>query len=174
MNLPRVFWFTGLSGAGKTTLANSLQAILQNHKILSCILDGDEMRKGLCSDLGFTLKDRSENIRRIAECAKIVTEAGFACSVACITPLHSQRMLAKQILSDRYVEIFVSCSLEQCQKRDVKGLYGRFGAGMLEDFTGLSSPYEEPVTPDLVLKTETNSLQSCLDDMHAFIKKRFL
>ena len=173
MSVPPVFWFTGLSGAGKTTLTNGLQGILQNHKILSCVLDGDEMRKGLCSDLGFSLEDRSENIRRIEECAKVITEAGFACIVACITPLHAQRIFAKQILSEKYVEIFVSCSLIQCQKRDVKGLYARFDVGAFNDFTGFSSPYEVPITPDLVLDKEKNSLQCCLNDMRSFIKKRF-
>lgn len=159
----RVIWFTGLSGAGKTTLVTEYQKYLISKNINSRILDGDELRKGLNSGLGFTDNDRKENIRRAAEVAKLFSESNFIVLCSFITPKNDMRDLARSIVGDKnYFEIFVECSLEECERRDVKGLYKKVRDAKITDFTGISSDFEIPKSPNLVINTEKNDLQTCI------------
>jgi bifunctional enzyme CysN/CysC len=151
---PMVIWFTGLSGAGKSTIASLLEDLLRARGRHTFLLDGDEVRAGLNRDLGFTETDRVENIRRIAEVAKLMTEAGLIVLVAAISPFRSDRRLARGLMPEgEFVEIFVDTPLEECARRDPKGLYRRALAGELANFTGLSSPYETPASPEIHLRT---------------------
>lgn len=149
-----VLWFTGLSGAGKSTLAGDVERELLGLGFRTLLLDGDNMRHGLNADLGFTDADRTENIRRLAEVAKVACNAGLVTLVAAITPTRAQRALARQIAgTDDFVEIHVDCDLAVCEQRDPKGLYKRARQSQLSDFTGISAGYEIPVAPDLVVNT---------------------
>ncbi|WP_165076505.1 MULTISPECIES: adenylyl-sulfate kinase [unclassified Desulfovibrio] len=147
-----VFWFTGLSGAGKTTLCKALAGFLRERGKAVLFLDGDLARKGLCKDLGFSLEDRLENVRRIAACAALAENSGLITCVACIAPLREHRAVARQMITD-YHEIFVSCPLSVCEQRDPKGFYASALQGRRPFYTGISSPYEAPETPDLILDT---------------------
>lgn len=157
-------WFTGLSGAGKTTLANEVAHRLRegNHRVF--VLDGDVVRTGLCSDLGFSLEDRSENIRRVAEVARLFNLTGTIVIAALISPLREDRARAKFIIGpDRFLEIWLSTPLDTCEQRDVKGLYAKARQGLIQGFTGISSPYETPETADLVLDTSWKSPNDCAE-----------
>lgn len=157
-------WLTGLSGAGKSTIAFSLEKSLMDKKILSKVLDGDNLRHGLCSDLGFTLEDRSENIRRIAEVAKLINSTGIIAIVACISPLKTDREIARNIVGiNRFFEVFVSTPLDVCEKNDVKGLYAKARTGLIKEFTGISSPYDKPENPRCCLDLSNQSLDSCIE-----------
>ena len=150
-HLGRVIWFTGLSGAGKSTLATSLEMELHRRGIHTYLLDGDELRRGLNSDLGFSVSDRSENIRRTAEVARLLMDAGLVVITALISPFRRERELARERIGrERFTEVYVNTSLEVCEQRDVKGLYKRARAGLLPDMTGIGSPYEPPVDPTYV------------------------
>ena len=165
-NEVKVIWFTGLSGAGKTTLANEFQKYLNIKGFNSRILDGDELRKGLNNGLGFSENDRSENIRRAAEVAKLFIESNFIVLCSFITPLNKMRSLAKTIIGeDNYIEVFVDCSIEECEKRDVKGLYKKVREAKISDFTGISSDFEIPNSPDIILNTEKNNIEFCLNQL---------
>lgn len=147
---PGTIWLTGYSGSGKSTLAFGLEQRLIAAGYAAAVLDGDTVRSGLCSDLGFSLSERAENIRRVAEVAKLMNDAGLIVIVALISPLAREREHARQIIgADRFVEVFVDTPLAICQQRDPKGLYKRALAGEIPDFTGVSSPYEAPIAPDL-------------------------
>jgi len=166
-----VLWFTGLSGAGKSTIAVELERELMNRGLLAYRLDGDTIRDGLNSDLGFSLQDRVENIRRISEVARLFRNSGIITLVSFISPLRSMRDRAKSVVGeDEFVEIFVKASLETCISRDVKGLYSRAMTGEIKNFTGVSSPYEEPDCPDLVLDTELNSVGDCVRMVWDYLK----
>lgn len=147
-----VFWFTGLSGAGKTTLATSLAEKLRSAGIPVLLIDGDMARQNLCAGLGFSMEDRQENIRRIACCAALAEDSGLVVCVACIAPLEEHRKMARNIIK-QYREIYLACPLEGCQKRDPKGLYKKAELGLKQNFTGISSSYEVPQCSDLVLDT---------------------
>jgi bifunctional enzyme CysN/CysC len=150
-----VVWLTGLSGSGKSTIATELERELFNLGRHAYILDGDNMRHGLCADLAFSHADRTENIRRIGEVAKLFADAGFVCITAFISPYRADRELARQILPrDRFIEIYVNAPVSVCEKRDPKGLYAKARSGEIKDFTGVSAPYEPPATPDLELHTD--------------------
>ncbi|MFZ0490196.1 MAG: adenylyl-sulfate kinase [Salegentibacter sp.] len=152
---PLTVWFTGLSGAGKSTLANMLEKELYSRNIHTALLDGDNLRGGLNRNLGFTEADRTENLRRVAEVAKLFVESGNVAIAAFITPLESDRQMVRNIIgSDRFLEVFVATSLEECENRDVKGLYKKARAGEIVNFTGISAPFEEPADPDLRVFTE--------------------
>lgn len=152
---PKVLWMTGLSGAGKTTLAVALEHELHRKGYFTKSFDGDEIRKGLNKDLGFTLEDRLENIRRTAETAKLFCDHGLIVICSLITPTEEMRNLARSIIgNDRFVEIYINCSLEVCEKRDVKGLYKQARAGKLKNFTGIDAAYEKPTHPDIELRTD--------------------
>jgi adenylyl-sulfate kinase len=159
----KVIWFTGLSGSGKSTLANELNTYLFQQGKYSCILDGDNTRLGINHDLTFSDADRTENNRRIAEIAKLFVEAGNIVLCSFISPFEKDRLLSKDIIGNEdYFEVFVDCSLEECEKRDVKGMYKLARKGELESFTGISSPYEIPKNANLVINTEKNKLEDCL------------
>lgn len=158
-----VVWLTGLSAAGKTTIAGALEETLAAQGRAVLRLDGDELRKGLCADLGFSVADRSENIRRAAAVAKLAAEAGLICIAAFISPSRADRERARQQVAPvRFWEVFVSAPLVLCRQRDPKGLYARADRGEIAEFTGVSSPYESPLTPDLVLHTERESVSHCV------------
>lgn len=154
-----VLWFTGLSGSGKSTLAHILEKHLFDLGIQTYVLDGDNVRHGLCGDLGFSAEDRSENIRRIGEVAKLFVDAGFIVLTAFISPFTADREQARVIGSDNFLEIYCRCPLLICEERDVKGLYKRARAGKVKEFTGISSNYEEPISADLVIDTSELSIE---------------
>lgn len=166
-------WFTGLSGAGKSTLANLLEQKLFEKDVHTCLLDGDNIRSGLNNNLGFTEADRTENLRRVAEVAKLFVDSGNVVIAAFITPLESDRKMVRNILgSENYLEIFVDTSLEECEKRDVKGLYKRARAGEISNFTGISAPYEEPEDPDLRVSTVQESTEEILERILMKVEER--
>lgn len=146
---PRCIWLTGLSGAGKSTLANALEVRLHGQGLHTCLLDGDDLRRGLCSDLGMTPEARKENIRRVAEVARLMFDAGLIVIVAAISPFRSDREAARKLFPEgSFLEIYVSTSFAVCAQRDPKGLYRDARAGWLKNFTGLDSPYEAPLAPE--------------------------
>jgi len=158
-----VLWFTGLSGAGKSTLAHAVEERLHQMGCRTFVFDGDNVRHGLCSDLGFSTEQRSENIRRIGEMVKLFTEAGVISMTAFISPFRVDRKRIQDLLRDDFMEIYCRCDIEVCEERDVKGLYRRAREGEIKDFTGISSPYEEPENPELVVDTGSWSLEECVD-----------
>lgn len=159
-----VVWLTGLSGSGKTTIAELLRTRLSGQWRLVYILDGDTLRSGLNSDLGFTLEDRKENVRRTAEVAKILSkDLGYTVLVAMITPTDELRELARSTVGRGFRQIYVKCSLEICEQRDVKGLYKRARAGEIKLFTGIDDPFEEPACPDGIVNTEKLSPEECIE-----------
>lgn len=158
-----VVWFTGLSGSGKSTLANKLEEQLFAQGIHSYVLDGDNIRQGINRDLNFTEEDRTENLRRIAEIAKLFVDAGIVTIAAFIAPLAAEREKIRSIVgADNFVEIYVSTPIEECEKRDVKGLYKRARLGEIPHFTGISSPYEAPKNPDLEIDTSKIEVEEAI------------
>lgn len=147
-------WLTGLSGAGKTTIAQALEPVLRARGLNVERLDGDVVRGSLTRDLGFSREDREENIRRVTFVAKLLTRNNVACIISFISPYRASRAHAREEIG-RFIEVFVRCSLEQCEKRDVKGLYQKARRGEIEQFTGISDPYEEPEHPEITVDTET-------------------
>jgi adenylyl-sulfate kinase len=168
-----VIWLTGLSGSGKSTIANELNTRLFHQNIHSVILDGDNTRLGINHDLGFTNADRTENNRRVAEIAKLFLESGNIVICSFISPFQNDRDLSKLIIGDNnYFEVFVDCSLEACEARDVKGMYKQARKGELESFTGISSPYEIPINPQLIIQTERLNLEQSVELLLESIKER--
>ncbi len=168
-----VLWFTGLSGAGKSTLAHAVEDKLHQLNCRTFVLDGDNVRHGLCGDLGFSDQDRRENIRRVAELAKLMLEAGVITLTAFISPFRAERDLARNLLtSDDFIEIHCACSLDVCEKRDVKGLYKKARQGEIANFTGISSPYERPENPELTIDTGSMSLDECVEQVLVLLKNR--
>ena len=162
----KVIWFTGLSGSGKSTIANALEIKLHQMGIHTYILDGDNIRHGLCNDLGFTNSDRIENIRRVAEVAKILVDAGVVVLTAFISPFESERQMARDLFEkDAFFEVFVDTPLDLAEARDPKGLYKKARAGVLQNFTGIDSPYEEPKKPDLTVFTQTYSVEEIVKEI---------
>ena len=154
-----VLWFTGLSGSGKSTLANRVEAILHERGCHTYILDGDNIRHGLNSNLGFSDEDRQESIRRIGEVSRLFSDAGILTLTAFISPFRSDRATVRELIGDRFVEIHVQASVEVCESRDPKGLYKKARAGEIAEFTGISSPYEAPENPEVVVDTGELSLE---------------
>jgi adenylyl-sulfate kinase len=158
-----VIWLTGLSGAGKSTIATELEWQLVAHGIPAFLLDGDNVRNGLCKDLSFSEADRHENIRRIGEIARLFAETGLVCIVAFISPFRSDRDAARALLPPgQFLEIFINAPLNVCEQRDPKGLYAKARAGKLLQFTGLTSPYENPDNPEMELRTDQLSVDDCV------------
>lgn len=157
-------WLTGLSGSGKTTIANLLCVKLKSLNYNSCILDGDDLRKGLCQDLGFSLEGRKENIRRVAEVAKILRACSVLNIVSFISPFREDRKFARSLCSskDLFIEVFVDCPIQICAIRDTKGLYKKAYAREIKDFTGVTSPYEAPEQPDIHLYTTMYTVEDCV------------
>ena len=170
---PATLWFTGLSGSGKSTLANRVEQRLCEERVSAYVLDGDNIRHGLNSNLGFSPADRTENIRRIGEVAKLMNDAGLVVLTAFISPYRADRDRVRQILpAGEFLEIFVDCPIEECEKRDVKGLYSKARAGQIPEFTGISAPYEAPERPELVLRTAESDLDSCAEQVLALLRSR--
>ena len=168
-----VLWFTGLPGAGKSTLAHAVEEALHRLGCNTLVLDGDNVRHGLCSDLGFSLADRSENIRRVGEVTKLFTEAGVIVMTAFISPLSADRARARGLFAHGdFFEIYCDASLAVCEQRNVKGHYRRARAGEVKEFTGISSPYEVPQNPELTVKTGELRLQDCVTQVLAFLRQR--
>ena len=166
-----VIWFTGLSGSGKSTLAHSVEEELYNLDCRTFVLDGDNVRHGLSSNLSFSDDDRKENIRRIGEAAKLMMESGVIAMTAFISPFKKDRNLVRQLLPQGdFIEIYCNTSLEVCESRDVKGLYKRARAGEIKNYTGIDSPYEEPDDPELVIDTESESLEESVTKVINFLK----
>ena len=164
-------WMTGLSGAGKSTIANEVEKRLFAEGKHTMLLDGDNVRMGLNKNLGFGEADRVENIRRVAEVSKLINDAGIIVLASFISPFHQDRRNAKEIIGDRFIEVYVSTPLEECEKRDKKGLYKKAREGVLSDFTGISSPYEIPQNPDIVVDTSRHSIEESVDLVLSGIKK---
>lgn len=161
-----VVWFTGLSSSGKSTLAHAVEEELHQKGCYTYVFDGDNVRHGLCGDLGFSEVDRRENIRRIGEMVRLFLDAGVIALTAFISPFRADRQSVRELVgSEHFIEIYCRCSVETCESRDVKGLYARARAGEIKEFTGISSPYEEPEQPDLVLDTGGTSLESCVEQV---------
>jgi adenylyl-sulfate kinase len=165
-----VIWLTGLSGAGKSTIASALKKRLSELGKSVFVLDGDILRSGLCSDLSFSPADRKENVRRISEVSRLFAEAGIVCIVALISPYLNDRNRARSIVgADRFVEVYVNAPLEVCEKRDPKGLYARARAGQLKEFTGVSAPYEPPSKPEVELWTNRLSVVESVDKILEYL-----
>jgi len=170
-----VLWLTGLSASGKSTLAQELDLELHRRRCHSYILDGDNIRYGLNRDLGFSPEDRDENVRRIGEVARLFSNAGVIAITAFISPYRGVREAVRERHeAGRFVEVWVKCSLDECRRRDPKGLYERAAAGTLKEFTGISAPYEEPQNPELVVDTERNDLAACVDQVLGYLAERRL
>ena len=168
-----LLWFTGLSGSGKSTIANAVEEALFKKGLKTYVLDGDNIRKGISNDLSFSIEDRTENIRRIAEVASLMVDAGLIVLAAFVSPLKKDRENLRSIVNpDNFVEIFVSTSLEECERRDVKGLYKKARAGEIKDMTGISSPYEAPENPDIVIDTEQLSVSEAVEKVLETIEER--
>lgn len=166
-------WFTGLSGAGKSTLAHAIEERLYSMGCHTFVFDGDNVRHGLCSDLGFSPEDRGENIRRIGEMVKLFVEAGIIAMSAFISPFKKDREWVRSLLGkENFIEIYCDCSLSICEKRDGKGLYAKAKRGEIPEFTGISSPYEAPENPELHLKTGDMTLEECADTVIKYLLAR--
>lgn len=167
-----VLWFTGLSGSGKTTLSIALENELFRRRTLVTILDGDVVRSGLNQDLGFSDADRKENIRRIGEVAKLLTRQAFVVIVAFISPFREDRDRVRQSMEPgRFIEVFVDSPLEVCEERDTKGLYKKARSGEIEDFTGISSPYEAPLSPEIHAKTSEFPVEDCVSQIVEYLEQ---
>lgn len=159
-------WLTGLSGSGKSTLANAIEQRLNALEKHTYILDGDNLRHGLNSDLNFTRSDRNENVRRTAEVAKLMVDAGLIVIVALISPYKNERSWVRSLFKkDQFYEIYISTDLSECERRDSKGFYKKARAGEIKNFTGISSPYEAPSEPDVSIDTTNKSIESCVDNI---------
>lgn len=170
-----LLWFTGLSGSGKTTIAGQVEQRLAARGLHTYLLDGDNVRHGLCRDLGFSAADRVENIRRVGEVGHLMTDAGLIVLSAFISPFRSDRAMVRQLIPDAgFIEIFVDTPLPECERRDPKGLYKKARAGQISNFTGLDSPYEAPQTPEIRLDTLSFSAEQCADQVLTFLAGRGL
>lgn len=155
-----ILWFTGLPSSGKSTLANEVEKVLIQSQKRTYILDGDNVRMGLCGDLGFSAEDREENIRRIGEVSKLFTDAGVIVLSAFVSPYRADRDKIRDLVDEgEFIEVFVDCPVEECEKRDVKGLYKKAREGIIKGFTGIDDPYEEPTKAEIVIKTGEQSIE---------------
>lgn len=161
-----VIWLTGLSSSGKSTIANAIEKELYERAVRTYILDGDNIRHGLNKDLGFSPEDRTENIRRIGEVAKLFVDAGIIVMTAFISPYIDDRMTARKLVEENeFIEVFLKCSIDVCEQRDPKGLYKKARAGLISEFTGISAPYEEPKNPEIILETDKISIQESVKEV---------
>lgn len=165
-----LIWFTGLSGSGKSTVATMLEKKLHDLGKLTYLLDGDNVRHGLNSDLGFSKEDRVENIRRIAEISKLFVDSGVITIATFISPFIKDREAVRQLLKTDFIEVYVDCPLDVCEKRDPKGIYKKARKGEIKDFTGIDSPYEPPINPEITVQTNINSLEECVSKIIDYLK----
>ena len=169
----KILWFTGLSGSGKSTIANGVELALNEQGFKTYLLDGDNVRLGLNNDLGFSDKDRVENIRRIREVAKLMLDAGLIVLCAFVSPFRKDRDVLREVVNEEdFVEIFVNCPVEVCEERDVKGLYKKARAGLIKDFTGISSAFEAPLNPEIILNTNELSLEKCVEKILSLLLQK--
>ncbi|MES9840400.1 MAG: adenylyl-sulfate kinase [Candidatus Thiodiazotropha endolucinida] len=169
----KLLWFTGLSGSGKSTLAHALEEELHQRECRTYVFDGDNVRHGLCRDLGFSTEDRSENIRRIGEMAKLFVDAGVIALTAFISPIREDRERARGLFPHGdFIEVYVSCPLEVCETRDVKGLYKKARSGEIPNFTGISAPYDVPDKPEIVIETQDRTVQECVHELIEALEQR--
>ena len=172
---PCLLWFTGLSGSGKSTIANALDVALHERGYHTFLLDGDNVRHGLCSDLGFSDDDRVENIRRVGEVCKLFADAGLIVMSAFISPFTSDRRMVRKLFpAGEFIEVFMDAPLETCESRDPKGLYKKARAGEIKHFTGIDSPYEVPSHPEIRLDTSQSTVGECVDSLIAYLQEREL
>lgn len=172
---PCVLWFTGLSGSGKSSVSNMVEKKLITMGCHTYLLDGDNLRHGLNKDLGFTTEDRIENIRRVAEVAKLMVDAGLIVMAAFISPFRSERRMARSLVGEgEFLEVFMDTPLEVAEQRDPKGLYKKARNGNLKNFTGIDSPYEAPENPEIILKAGSGSVEEMADRVITFLEGRFL
>lgn len=168
-----ILWFTGLSGAGKSSLAHYLEKFLFDLGGRTYVLDGDNVRHGLCSDLGFTAQDREENVRRVGEVCKLFVDAGVLVLAAFISPYRVDRDNIRRLMEpNEFIEIYCHADIEVCEQRDVKGLYAKAKVGQIDDFTGVSAPYEPPIEPELTLETGVDSLHDCANEVLSYLKSK--
>jgi len=168
-----LLWFTGMSGAGKSCIANQVQAKLHEHRLHTCLLDGDRLRQGLTSDLSFTDYDRKENIRRTAEVGKLLVDSGVITLVCLISPFEQERRMARALFGDDdFIEIFIDAPLAVLERRDPKGLYAKARKGLIKNFTGIDSPYERPSHPDIVIDSATTSIEQAAFIIDNFLRHR--
>ena len=168
-----LMWFTGLSGSGKSTIANVVEQELHKQGIKTYTLDGDNIRKGINSDLSFAPEDRTENIRRIAEISNLMVEAGLVVLAAFVSPYKKDRENIRSIVKDvNFVEVFINTSVEECERRDVKGLYKKARAGEIKNMTGISAPYEAPENPDIEINTEKETIEQAVEKILEHIKPK--
>lgn len=168
--VPKLIWFTGLSGSGKSTIANALEQRLFKEGFSTYALDGDNVRVGICNNLGFSAQDRKENIRRIGEVAKLMLDSGLIVTASFVSPFADDREMVKNIIGeDNYFEVYVKTSLAECESRDVKGLYAKARRGEIKDFTGVSSPYEPPRKPNIVIDTSKLSVSELTETVYKSI-----
>lgn len=165
-----VIWFTGLSGSGKTTIAKELEKQLNQQNKLTYLLDGDNIRHGINQDLNFTEEDRKENLRRIKEIVNLFQDAGIITIATFISPYEKERQQTRQKLNNNYIEIYTKCSIETCEKRDVKGLYKKARQGQIKNFTGIDSPYEPPTNPEITIDTEKQTLEQSVQTIIDYLK----
>ncbi|MGD6895557.1 adenylyl-sulfate kinase [Bacillus infantis] len=165
-----VLWFTGLSGSGKSTIANAVQAMLFKRGIQAYLLDGDNLRHGINGNLSFSQEDRKENIRRTAEMAKLFSDAGFVVLASLISPYKADRKMARELMDEgEFIEIYIDCPVEECEKRDPKGLYKKVRNGEIKGFTGIDDPYEKPEKPEIILHTGKHSLEECVQSVMKYL-----
>lgn len=166
-----VIWFTGLSGSGKSTISVALEKALYNQQVHTYRLDGDNVRHGLNKNLGFSPDDRTENIRRIGEVSKLMVDAGLVTVTAFISPYQADRDVVRELLAeDEFIEVYTSCSLDECEARDPKGLYQKARNGEIQGFTGINAPYEEPQNPEIVIDTEQYSVEAAVTQIIDYLK----
>jgi adenylylsulfate kinase len=167
-----VLWFTGLSGSGKSTVANAVESMLFDAKCTTFVLDGDNVRHGLNKDLGFSPEDRTENIRRIGEVAKLFADAGILVCTAFISPYIKDRNAVREICAEgEFIEVLVDCPLDECEKRDPKGLYKKARAGVIPEFTGISAPYEAPENPEITLTTGDQTIEESAAQVVEYLRE---
>lgn len=170
-----ILWFTGLSASGKSSVANAFARKLFDHGSQTYVLDGDNIRHGLNKDLGFTEDDRKENIRRIGEVAKLFVDSGQIVLTAFISPYRADRAIVRELVEEgEFLEVYVKCSVEECEKRDPKGLYKKARNEEIKNFTGISAPYEEPENPEIILDTENYSIEHCVEQLTTILIQKGL
>jgi adenylylsulfate kinase len=172
---PAILWFTGFSGSGKSTVANALEAALNQRGTHTYLLDGDNVRHGLCKDLGFSDEDRIENIRRVGETAKLMVDAGLLVLTAFISPFRVERDMVRNLVNDgEFIEVFIDTPLDVCESRDPKGLYKKARAGEIKHFTGIDSSYEVPNNPEITLDTSKNTLDQSVAQLVTYLKQKHI
>ncbi|WP_440054844.1 adenylyl-sulfate kinase [Pseudoalteromonas sp. T1lg65] len=170
---PCVLWFTGFSGSGKSTVANALERALFSQGVHTYLLDGDNVRHGLCKDLGFSDEDRVENIRRVGELSKLMVDAGLIVLTAFISPFQAERDMVRNLVEDgEFIEVFLNTPLDICEQRDPKGLYKKARAGEIKHFTGIDSAYEPPINPEICLNTSEQSLDDSVQQLLQYLKSK--